>query len=203
VDLLAALADVVVRTPALLSRRVDTRAGLSLVWGTMAAGTADNVIPEHGEASGTVRVLDAAVWESAARLVPQLIHEVAAPYLAAVEIDYVRGVPPAVNDPEATEVFRSAATALLGAAAVQEAPQSMGAEDFAWFLDRVPGVLARLGVRRPGTLVAPDLHRGDFDVDETAIACGTRLLLAATMKSLRDATRKEPGLSTTPGGEVT
>jgi hypothetical protein len=51
--------------------------------------------------------------------------------------------------------------------------------------------------------VAPDLHRGDFDVDETAIACGTRLLLAATMKSLRDATRKEPGLSTTPGGEVT
>jgi amidohydrolase len=203
VDLLAALADVVVRTPALLSRRVDTRAGLSLVWGTMAAGTADNVIPEHGEASGTVRVLDAAVWELAARLVPQLIHEIAAPYLAGVEIDYVRGVPPAVNDPEATEAFRSAATALLGAAAVQEAPQSMGAEDFAWFLDRVPGVLARLGVRRPGTLVAPDLHRGDFDVDETAIACGTRLLLAATMKSLRDGIRKDPGLSTTPGGEVT
>jgi amidohydrolase len=79
----------------------------------------------------------------------------------------------------------------------------MGAEDFAWFLDRVPGVLARLGVRRPGTLVAPDLHRGDFDVDETAIACGTRLLLATTMKSLRDATRKDPGLSTTPGGKVT
>jgi amidohydrolase len=185
VDLVAALADVVVRTPALLSRRVDPRAGLSLVWGTMAAGSADNVIPEHGEASGTVRVLDAAAWVSAARMVPQLIREVAAPYLARVEIDYVRGVPSAVNDPEATKAFRSAATSLLGPAGVQEAAQSMGAEDFAWFLDRVPGVLARLGVRRPGTLDAPDLHRGDFDVDETAIGCGIRVLLVVTMNALR------------------
>jgi amidohydrolase len=186
VDLVAALADVIVRTPALLSRRVDARAGLSLVWGRMAAGSADNVIPEHGVASGTVRTLDAAVWDSAAKLVPQLIREVAAPYGAGVEIDYVRGVPPAVNDPDATEAFRSAAVALLGGAAVHEAPQSMGAEDFAWFLDRAPGVLARLGVRPPGTLRAPDLHRGDFDVDETAIGVGTRLLLAATMTSLRE-----------------
>jgi len=186
VDLVAALADVLVRTPALLSRRVDPRAGLSLVWGSVAAGSADNVIPEHGEASGTVRVLDPAVWESAAELVPLLIQEVAAPYLARVEIDYVRGVPPAVNDPEATDGFRLAAAALLGPAAVQEAPQSMGAEDFAWFLDRVPGVLGRLGVRQPGTLEAPDLHRGDFDVDETAIACGARVLLAAAMSALRD-----------------
>jgi amidohydrolase len=189
VDLVAALADVVVRTPALLSRRVDARAGLSLVWGRVAAGSADNVIPEHGMVSGTVRTLDAAVWESAAQLVPRLIREVAAPYGAGVEIDYVRGVPPAVNDSDATEAFRSAAVALLGADAVHEAPQSMGAEDFAWFLDRVPGVLGRLGVRRPGTLRAPDLHRGDFDVDETAIACGTRLLLAATMTSLREPAR--------------
>jgi amidohydrolase len=151
----------------------------------MAAGSADNVIPEHGEASGTVRVLDAAAWVSAARMVPQLIREVAAPYLARVEIDYVRGVPSAVNDPEATKAFRSAATSLLGPAGVQEAAQSMGAEDFAWFLDRVPGVLARLGVRRPGTLDAPDLHRGDFDVDETAIGCGIRVLLVVTMNALR------------------
>ena len=58
VDLVAALADVLVRTPALLSRRVDPRAGVSLVWGRVTAGSADNVIPQHGEAAGTVRVLD-------------------------------------------------------------------------------------------------------------------------------------------------
>jgi amidohydrolase len=186
VDLVAALADVVVRTPALLSRRVDPRAGLSLVWGSVTAGSADNVIPPHGEAAGTVRVLDPSAWASAAELIPRLIEEIAAPYQAQVDIDYRRGVPPAVNDPKATEAFRAAAAALLGPVAVPETPQSMGAEDFAWYLDRVPGVMGRLGVRRPGTLDAPDLHCGDFDVDEAAIGCGARVLVAAAMSALRD-----------------
>jgi len=201
VDLVSALADVLARTPALLSRRVDPRAGLSLVWGRVAAGSATNVIPEHGEASGSVRMLDPAVWEFAAHLVPDLIREIAAPYRAGVEIDYVRGVPPAMNDAESTGVFRSAAAAVLGPAAVKEALQSMGAEDFAWFLDRVPGVLGRLGVRRPGTLEAPDLHRGDFDVDETAIDCGIRVLLAAALSALRDpALSGRRGAGRTPPG---
>jgi amidohydrolase len=186
VDLVAALADIVVRTPALLSRRVDPRAGLSLVWGTVTAGSGDNVIPQHGEAAGTVRVLDPSAWASAGELIPGLIEEIVAPYRAHVEIDYRRGVPPAVNDAEATEAFRAAAAALLGPVAVHETPQSMGAEDFAWFLDRVPGVMARLGVRRPGALDAPDLHCGDFDVDERAIGCGVRVLVAAAMSALRD-----------------
>jgi len=186
VDLVSALADVLVRTPALLSRRVDPRAGLSLVWGRVAAGSAVNVIPERGEASGTVRALDPEVWEAAGQLVPELIREVAAPYRAHVEIDYVRGVPPAVNEAQATEAFRAAVTAVLGPSALHEAHQSMGAEDFAWFLLRVPGVLGRLGVRRPGTPEAPDLHRGDFDVDEAAIGCGARVLVAAALSALGD-----------------
>ena len=184
VDLVSALADVLARTPALLSRRVDPRAGLSLVWGRVAAGSATNVIPEHGEASGTVRTLDPTAWEAAADLVPELIREIAMPYRARVEVDYVRGVPPAVNDAEATVAFRSAVASVLGPAAVHEAEQSMGGEDFAWFLARVPGVLGRLGVRHPGALEAPDLHRGDFDIDESAIACGIRVLLASALGAL-------------------
>ena len=92
VDLVAALADVVARTPALLSRRADPRARLSLVWGRVTAGSTDNVIPPHGEAAGTVQVLDPSAWASAAELIPRLIEEIAAPYQAQVEIDYRRGV---------------------------------------------------------------------------------------------------------------
>jgi amidohydrolase len=186
VDVVAALADVIVRTPAVLSRRVDPRAGLSLVWGSVAAGTAFNVIPEHGTAAGTVRSLDPGTWETAATVVPEIIREVAAPYLGELEVDYVRGVPPAWNDPKATEAFRSAAAEVLGPDAVIEATQSAGAEDFAWLLERVPGVLFRLGVRPPGDDDAPDLHRGDFDVDESAIECGIRVLTAAAVDALVD-----------------
>jgi amidohydrolase len=184
VDVVAALADVVSRTPTILSRRVDPRAGLSLIWGRLSAGSAANVIPEHGEAAGSVRVLDRATWSDLAELVPEVIRHIAAPYGGDLRIDYVRGVPPAVNDPAATDAFRAAAAAALGPAALQETAQSMGAEDFAWFLDRVPGVLCRLGVRRAGMTEAPDLHRGDFDVDETAIAIGSRVLMAASLDAL-------------------
>jgi amidohydrolase len=186
VDVVAALADVVSRTPLLLSRRVDPRAGMSLVWGRIAAGSATNVIPQSGEAAGTVRTLDPATWKASESVLSEIIRYVAAPYAAEVQIDYSRGVPPAVNDPAATAGFRAAAAAVLEPGAVMDATQSMGAEDFAWMLERVPGVLARLGVRRPGVAEAPDLHRGDFDVDEMAIASGIRVLLAAALDALAD-----------------
>jgi amidohydrolase len=186
VDVVGALAEVIVRTPAVLSRRVDPRAGLSLVWGSVAAGTTFNVIPEHGVATGTVRALDPAAWETAATIVPEIIRQVAAPYRGELEVDYVRGVPPAWNDPKATDAFRAAAASVIGPEAVIEALQSAGAEDFAWLLKRVPGVLFRLGVRPPGIAEAPDLHRGDFDVDESAIECGMRVLAAAALSALTD-----------------
>jgi amidohydrolase len=184
VDVVGALADVVTRTPLLLSRRVDPRAGMSLVWGVISAGSAANVIPQSGEAAGSVRTLDPGAWKASEDLIAGIVQEVAAPYRAQVSIDYTRGVPPAVNDRTATNAFRVAAADVLGPGAVLEATQSMGGEDFAWMLERVPGVLARLGVRRPGMPEAPDLHRGDFDVDEAAIGCGIRVLMAAALDAL-------------------
>ncbi len=182
VDLVAALADVAARTPALLSRRVDPRAGLSVVWGRITAGSAANVIPEHGEISGTVRTLDPVAWEAAAELVPALVREIATPFGAEVEVDYQRGVPPAVNDAAATAAFRDAVVTELGH--VEETEQSTGGEDFAWLLAKVPGVLGRLGVRPPGTALVSDLHRGDFTVDEDAVGTGIRALVAVAQHAL-------------------
>src|SRR5665647_2508143 len=54
--------------------------------------------------------------------------------------------------------------------------QSLGGEDFAWYLQAVPGAMARLGTRTPGGATY-DLHQGDLVVDERAVAIGARLLL--------------------------
>ena len=94
------------------------------------------------------------------------------------ELEYTRGVPPVVNDPECTELFRKAITAVLGEDAVSQTDQSLGGEDFAWYLDHVPGAMVRLGVRTPGVTHAPDLHTGAFDADERAIGVGARLFAA-------------------------
>jgi amidohydrolase len=61
--------------------------------------------------------------------------------------------------------------------------QSMGGEDFAWYLDTVPGALARLGVRAPGG-AAFDLHQGTFDIDERALDIGVRYTLAVALEAL-------------------
>ncbi len=183
-DVVYALGDVITRLPAALSRRVDPRAGLSLVWGRVTAGTSPNVIPDRGEVSGTVRCLDVAAWDAAGELVARLAEEIVAPYGVGCSVDYVRGVPPVINERTSVAMLAAAARSVLGPRGVTSTEQSLGGEDFAWYLERIPGALLRLGVRWPGDEVAPDLHRGDFDVDEDAIGVGVRILAAAALVAL-------------------
>jgi amidohydrolase len=184
-DLVYALGKIVTELPAALSRRVDPRSSLSLVWGAIGAGLASNAIPEEGFVSGTVRCLDEEVWQQAPELLRELVESVASAYGVTVEMEYTRGVPPAVNEPVSTALLETAAAQVLGLAAVSEAPQSLGAEDFAWYLESIPGSLARLGTRIPGPGSHGDLHQATFDVDERAIGVGVRLLAATALGALR------------------
>jgi amidohydrolase len=175
-DLVNALGMLITQLPAILSRRVDPRSGLSLVWGKVHAGAATNAIPQTGEVEGTLRMLDQDVWEVLPDLIPEVVKGLVAPYGVDVEVETHRGVPPCVNDPQAIGQMRAAAEAILGEQGVTGTDQSLGGEDFAWYLGRVQGALARLGVRPPGHAAVTDLHRGNFDIDERAIEIGTEFL---------------------------
>ncbi|MER5947292.1 amidohydrolase [Streptomyces sp. NPDC001904] len=180
-DLVVAAARVATDVPALVGRRVDARSGLSVTWGRLETGHACNVIPQHAELSGTVRCLDLDAWRQAPDLVHGAVQEIADLYRAKPVVNYVRGVPPVVNDPAVTELLRDAMTARLGADSVEDTPQSLGGEDFSWYLEHVPGAMARLGVKAPGDRVSRDLHQGDFDADEYAITVGVELFTAAAL----------------------
>ncbi|MER5810350.1 amidohydrolase [Streptomyces sp. NPDC002033] len=180
-DLVTAAARVAVDVPALLTRRMDARSGMSVTWGRIEAGHACNVIPMHAELSGTVRCLDLNAWYEAPDMIHAAIDEVATMHGAKFEINHVRGVPPVVNDPVVTELLREAMAARRGAGSVEDTEQSLGGEDFSWYLEHVPGAMARLGVRRPGDTAKHDLHRGDFDVDESAIGVGVEFFTAAAL----------------------
>jgi amidohydrolase len=182
VDLVHALGLVVTEVPGLLSRLVDPRSSLSLVWGAVTAGVAANTIPETGQLRGTLRVLDRSVWNEAEDLVRRLVTEVASTSGAAVSIEYVRGVPPVVNDPRSVALLRSAALETVGSEGVALSPQSMGGEDFGWFAEVLPIALARLGTHGSGDPL--DLHRGTFDVDEQAIGVGVRLMARTALHAL-------------------
>jgi amidohydrolase len=182
VDLVDALGRLITDLPGLLSRQVDPRAGFSLVWGAVNAGVAANAIPQRGTLHGTVRVLDREQWKGAEELLRRLVEQVVAPTGARVDVDYVPGVPPVVNDPRAVALLRAAALQTVGAENLRQSPQSMGGEDFGWFADVLPIALARLGTHGGGA--ALDLHRGTFDVDERAIAVGVRLMVRTALQAL-------------------
>lgn len=180
-DLVTAAAKVITEVPALLSRRVDTRSGLAVTWGRVESGHACNVIPQHAELSGTVRCLDLPAWREAPDLVHAAVDEIATLHGAKSEINYVRGVPPVVNEESSVELLRRAMETRRGLYAVEGTEQSLGGEDFSWYLEHVPGAMARLGVRRVGDTARRDLHCGDFDVDEGAIEVGVELFTAAAL----------------------
>ena len=184
VDLVHVLATVATGLPEALSRLVDPRAGLCLVWGHISAGLVRNAIPREGVLKGTFRVLDKAVWQDAPDLVERVVQGLVAPYGARAMVSYERGVPPVVNDPNATALLTAAVVTELGPGASVPTLQSLGGEDFAWYLDDVPGALGRLGVRPAGSERHLDLHQPLFDVDEAAIMVGVRVLVAAALAAL-------------------
>jgi len=185
-DLVYALGKIVTELPAALSRRVDPRSSLSLVWGRVSAGSAPNAIPDDGIAEGTVRCLDDDPWHAAPELIKELIDSVAAAYGVTAELTYQRNVPPTVNDPVSAGMLAAAAEGVLGADGVTHTQQSLGGEDFAWYLQSVPGALARLGTRTPGAGTSFDIHQPAFDIDERAIAAGVRVMAATALTALWD-----------------
>ncbi len=191
-DLVYALGKIITELPAALSRRVDPRSGLSLVWGRVSAGAAANVIPGDGVAEGTVRCLDDEAWHAAPDLLKELTDAVAGTYGVSAELGYERNVPPTVNDPPSAAMLAAAAEQVLGANAVVPTAQSLGGEDFAWYLESVPGALARLGTRVPGGGDL-DLHQPAFDVDERAIGTGVKVMAAVALRALRDGGARVPG----------
>jgi amidohydrolase len=188
-DLTYALGTLITEVPAALSRRLDPRSGVSMVWGVVRAGAARNVIPSTGEAAGTVRMLDPVAWAGAEELVTSLIHQVVAPFGVTAEVDYTRGVPPVVNQPRSTALLADAVELTVGEDGVVSTTQSLGGEDFGWYLENVPGAMGRLGTRTPGGPTY-DLHQGDLRVDERCVGLGAKVLGHSALTALEWTTKR-------------
>jgi amidohydrolase len=179
-DVVFALGQVITGVPAVLGRRLDPRSGVNLTWGAVRAGSAPNAIPSSGSVHGTLRALDVRAWERAAEVFTTAVREVVAPYDVEVDVHRQRGVPPVVNEEASTGVLEAAARDVLGPESVVLTEQSLGGEDFAWYLTKVPGALARLGTRTPGGRTY-DIHQGELRVDERAIEAGALVLARAAV----------------------
>ncbi|WP_028050958.1 amidohydrolase [Cellulomonas sp. URHD0024] len=179
-DVVFALGQVITQVPAILGRRLDPRSGVNLTWGAVQSGSAHNAIPASGVLRGTLRCLDVRAWEKASEVFQAAVENVVASLEVEVEVRHHRGVPPVENAEHATTVLEEAARVVLGAGSVLLTEQSLGGEDFAWYLTKVPGAMARLGTRTPGGHTY-DIHQGDLRVDERAVEVGALFLARAAL----------------------
>jgi amidohydrolase len=174
-DLVYGLGTLITGLPGVLSRRVDPRHGTVMVWGAVNAGTAANAIPQTGVLSGTVRTASRHTWIQLENVVRQAVSGLLSPLGIHHTLQYRRGVPPVVNEEVSTRILTHAIEA-VGPDVLADTRQSGGGEDFSWYLEEVPGAMARLGVWS-GQGPQLDLHQPTFDLDERALAIGVRVMV--------------------------
>ena len=164
----------------LVSREINPVSPAVLSVTTFHAGTARNVIAEFADLTGTVRTFDKALRDGMEETMRRVIGGVCAAHRATFELEYHYGTPPVINDAGISELLRSVATEFLGAENVVELSEpTMGAEDFAFYLEKVPGAMCRLG-----TGCKYLLHTPKYDFGDAPLPAGVTLLAGTALRFL-------------------
>jgi amidohydrolase len=170
-----------------VTRRFDAQHAVVLTVGRIAAGTTNNVIPETAFLEGTLRTLSEAVRVRAREEIRRVCHHTALAHGCTAEVDVEPGYPVTVNDEGATDRVDAVAAQVLGPARSVPMPAPiMGAEDFSYVLQEVPGALAFLGGCPPGTdpATAPPNHSNRVVFDEDAMASGVAVHAGLALDAL-------------------
>jgi hippurate hydrolase len=175
-DPIVGAAHLVTAIQTIVARTLDPATPGVVTVGQVAAGSAPNVIPDRAMLRGTIRAVDP---ESRARMhdaLRRLTENVAAAHGLTANLQLPEGTPPLVNDPAAVSVAREAVTRTLGAGAlVPLGFLNLAGEDFAYYLERMPGCFLRVGAREAGGPVIP-AHSPRFHAAEASIFVGATVL---------------------------
>ena len=184
VDTVAVTTQVMAQLYALAGRATDARRPAILTLCRLRAGDALNVIPAEAEVGGTLRATDTPTLVQLRDAVTHVATATAAMYGAAASVEFTDLLPAVVNTRRETAFAREAVRERLGVDAVHEMPlPSMGGEDFAYYLERVPGALVRVGTAS-GDRTRYPLHDARFDVDEAALAPAADVMADACLRAI-------------------
>ncbi len=187
VDPITAAAEIILGLQTMVTRRVNAFDPAVITIANVVAGTTSNIIPETAFLQGTIRTVSEEARSAVHDHVRRVVAGIGAAHDTQVELEIERGYPVTVNDAGAAEFVHALAGELLGADAVRtlDAP-IMGAEDFSYVLQQVPGAFAFLGARPPGQdpATAPMNHSNLVVFDEPAMAIGAALYAAIAIRRL-------------------
>ncbi|MGH7728664.1 MAG: M20 metallopeptidase family protein [Vulcanimicrobiaceae bacterium] len=177
VDAIPAAAATVLALQNLAARETDPFATLVVTIGTINGGYRNNVIADRVTMTGTFRTQDRALRDGLEARARRIVEGVAAAYGTRARLDVVYGYPPVRNDPALAESLRAFLEHTSALTLACPAP-TMGGEDFAYFAERVPAVLVRLGIRNERLGAIHPGHSPKFRIDEAALGAGIETLVA-------------------------
>lgn len=174
VDAVVVASVLVVTIQTIISRQIDPTHPSVISIGYLCAGSARNVIAEHAEIKGTVRTTDNEIRKEIFTRVKRMTESMAALYGAEIKINVIEGYPPVINTPFESKLAAKAAVKILGLNSIKPLGRPiLGGEDFAFFLQHVPGCFLRIGAAKPGHEHLPS-HSPRFDFNEEALRIGAR-----------------------------
>ena len=181
VDPIVIGAQIVTALQTISSREVDPVDPVVVTVAQFHAGTAYNIIPGEARLHGTVRTLNAETRATMPERIRRVAEGICAAGRAALDFKWIEGTPPVVNDPEIVELVRGVTRDTLGEKALVEVPNSsMGAEDFAMYLQSAPGAMFRLGLGDTSPI-----HTPTFDFTDAALPIGVELFSRIAIEYLK------------------
>ncbi len=185
VDAVQISAQVITALQAIVARTVDPLQSAVVSVGTIHGGYNFNVIADVVEMKGTVRSFDATLRRELHARLEKIVRGVTEAYGASYELDYEYHYPPTINHASGVAHVLAVADQALGQGKAQIVAPSMGAEDFSYFLEKIPGCFYWIGGRAKDPIdPGYGLHHPAFDIDETALSVGAQMFVEGSMSYL-------------------
>ena len=165
----------------IVSREIDPVDPAVLTVGKMEVGSRWNVVAEYGRLEGTVRYFSRELQERFPEMMQRVMEQTAQTFRAKAELEYKHLTPPVINDAAISALAQNAAKKVISEDAVAETSLNTGGEDFAFFMEKVPGVVALVGVGNEACGAVWPQHSGHYLVDEDALLNSVKLYAQVAM----------------------
>ena len=176
-DPILAAGHLITQIHSIVSRNVNPLESGVITIGKVSGGTASNIIPDEVELIGTVRSLNRQVREELKSRIEQVTQGIARSFSMDYRFDFEDGYPVLINNSEMSKLVGLACSKGIGKENVEVVKPSMGGEDFAYYLEKVPGAYFRLGCRNEGKGIVHPYHSSLFDIDEEVLPFGVEMFI--------------------------
>lgn len=176
IDAILIMANILCSLQSVISRNIDSRESLVISIGKISGGTKENIVAQNSICSGTIRSLSKETLEKGKKRIKELVENIAKAYGGTGEVIFKDSYIALVNHNEYVDLVKINGELLLGDKnVILKKEADMGVEDFAYFVEKVPGVFFDLGVKNEKKGITYPLHNNNFNIDEDALIIGVKL----------------------------